>query len=59
MKECIAHINLPETTPTGNGKREYKSNSSRLDDWAEGITIIKTILLSEATCYEASFLLVN
>jgi hypothetical protein len=59
MKECITDIYLSKTPSSRHSKRENQTNCGWLHDWAKSVTIIDTMLLSEATCNEARLVLVN
>jgi hypothetical protein len=59
MKECITDIYLSKTPSSRHSKRENQTNCGWLHDWAKSVTIIDTMLLSEATCNEERLALIN
>jgi hypothetical protein len=59
MKKCITDIYLSKTPSSRHSKRENQTNCGWLHDWAKGVTIINTMLLSEATGNKACLVLIN
>jgi hypothetical protein len=59
MKKSIANINLTESPPSRHCKGNNQMNCGRLDNRAESLTIINTMLLSKTTSHQTSFVLIN
>jgi hypothetical protein len=49
MEKRIAHINLTERPPTGDGNGENQTNGSRLHNRTKSVNIVNTMPLGEAT----------
>jgi hypothetical protein len=64
MKESVIDINLTKSPPARNCKGDDNANNGRFqfklqNNWAESVTIVDSMLLSEAACHQACLVFVD